>query len=490
MKLPFRYIIILVIVSLTAIFAYQVYLLANMYKTEKTQLEATVLMAIKNADHVELFLRVDSVAARQEKERRLITAVNPEDNNMSYTITLKRGGADTLIADINREIVTDSVNIREIERIQKSLRDEEIKMGESYQSMEMLVTQAQRGLHSAMDKYIGGINIQKFDSVLNDNLQEAKLNIRHFTQIVSLVDGSIVTSNMPDDIDETKYSRYQHIYDIHNEYAYVVYTESVTSIVMKQMGGILSSSFIILIVLGVSFWFLISTIMEQKTLDEMKSDFTSNITHELKTPISVAYAANDALLNFNQAEDKSKRDKYLAISQEQLQKLSGLVEQILSMSMEHRKGFRLNVENVHINPLVNSLIEQHKLKSDREIDIEAEFECDDIYIKTDRIHFSNIISNLIDNAIKYSKKEIFVRVCCRTKGDKMEITVSDRGIGIAAEKRKHIFEKFYRVPTGKLHDVKGYGLGLFYVRTMADELGGSIFVESEPGKGSIFRLLI
>ena len=234
---------------------------------------------------------------------------------------------------------------------------------------------------------------------------------------------------------------------------------------------------------------------DAQTLEEMKSDFTNNITHELKTPIAVAYAANDALLNFNQAEEKAQRDKYLRICQEQLQRLSGLVEQILSMSMERRRTFRLHPEEFAIRDILETLIEQHKLKAESSVHISVDIEPEDLSVLADRTHFSNIISNLIDNAIKYSHGEAEVAIHCRKvtvegQNEQTEISVSDHGIGIAPEKQKHIFDKFYRVPTGNLHDVKGYGLGLFYVKTMIEKHGGSVSVKSELGKGSTFTIRI
>ena len=197
------------------------------------------------------------------------------------------------------------------------------------------------------------------------------------------------------------------------------------------------------------------------------------------------------MLNFNQAEEKIQRDKYLRICQEQLQRLSGLVEQILSMSMERRKTFRLHPEVLSIEGILEPLIEQHKLKSEKPVHISMDIEPSGLTLTADRTHFSNIISNLIDNAIKYSPEEAEVNIRCRQtcsaeQGELVEITISDRGIGIDSEKQKHIFDKFYRVPTGNLHNVKGYGLGLFYVKTMTEKHGGSVSVKSEPGKGSTF----
>lgn len=285
---------------------------------------------------------------------------------------------------------------------------------------------------------------------------------------------------------------YDYTFDIHSHSLYRLRMDSVAGVIVHQMAGILITSFIILLILGFSFWFLIRTLLKQKTLEEMKSDFTNNITHELKTPIAVAYAANDALLNFGQADEKAKRDKYLSISQEQLQRLSGLVEQILTMSMEQRKTFRLRPEEITLATLLESLTEQHKLKAQNPIDIDYRVEPANLTVFADRTHFSNILSNLIDNAVKYSPGKAFIRIHCRETADngKVEISVSDEGTGIAQEKQKHIFDKFYRVPTGNLHNVKGYGLGLYYVKTMIEKHGGTVCVKSEPGHGSTFTITL
>lgn len=141
------------------------------------------------------------------------------------------------------------------------------------------------------------------------------------------------------------------------------------------------------------------------------------------------------------------------------------------------------------------LVEQHKLKAGKPVHTSTDIEPQDLTVLADRTHFSNILSNLLDNAIKYSNGEAEIDIHCRRiatmeQGEQTEISVSDRGIGIAPEKLKHIFDKFYRVPTGNLHDVKGYGLGLFYVKTMIEKHGGSVSVKSELGKGSTFTIRI
>ena len=162
------------------------------------------------------------------------------------------------------------------------------------------------------------------------------------------------------------------------------------------------------------------------------------------------------------------------------------------MSMERRKTFRLHPEEIRLKEILPPLIEQHKLKADKPVRISLQIAPEELTVTADRTHLTNMLSNLLDNAVKYSHEQATIEVICRLcqkNGEPYtEINVSDCGIGIARECLPHIFDKFYRVPTGNRHEVKGYGLGLFYVKTMIEKHGGTIRVTSEPGKGSRFIL--
>lgn len=230
-----------------------------------------------------------------------------------------------------------------------------------------------------------------------------------------------------------------------------------------------------------SFWYLIHTVARMRTLDEMKSDFTNNMTHELKTPIAVAYAANDALLNFEEQSEKTRQ--YLLIGQEQLAKLSEMVEQILNMSLEKRTK-RLNIATLMWRDMIDALVEAQRLKSDKPTDITVDITPSNASVKADRQALSSMVNNLIDNAIKYSGDEAHITISCHND----EIVVSDQGIGIPHSKLPFVFDKFYRVPQGDRHDVKGYGLGLYYVKQMMTQHGGNVEIESDPGKGTTIKL--
>ena len=163
-----------------------------------------------------------------------------------------------------------------------------------------------------------------------------------------------------------------------------------------------------------------------------------------------------------------------------------MVEQILSMSMERRRQFRLSIEAVDVAALLQPIIEQQQLKADKPVVFKTRIEPEGLTIQADRAHLSNILNNLIDNAIKYSSDEARVEIAATAAA----ISVTDHGMGIAPDKLPHIYDKFYRVPTGNLHDVKGYGLGLFYVKTMVEKHGWSIDVSSTRGEGTTFTIIL
>lgn len=504
MKLPLKHIVILVICSLAGIFVYQAYWLTGLYRTMKQDMENTIRDAMRTSDFNEIVLRVNELQKDNVEHGSVtVSAGYGADGNslvtsqtISYTDSTYKDTLHSRTETIADTVRTDTGS-DEARAVASSESGLEVLL-KKQDSLKELLLSIQQGIHAGVDTYID-INLQRYDSLLNNVLKEHELEIPHHTLLIHTgrnADSTVMyidTVGMAGDssyVPTPRAVRYDYDFNMSRSQRYQLVFEPVDSLVWKHMTGILTTSFIILLILGFSFWFLIRTLLRQKTLEEIKSDFTNNITHELKTPIAVAYAANDALLNFNQAEEKTKRDQYLRICQEQLQRLSSLVEQILSMSMERRKTFRLHPEEVNLKELIVSLVEQHQLKADKPMQITLEIEPETLTIVVDRTHFSNIISNLIDNAVKYSKERADITIRCRQTEQTVTISIADRGIGIPLDKQKHIFDKFYRVPTGNLHNVKGYGLGLFYVKSMVEKHGGTITVKSEPGKGSIFTITL
>lgn len=254
--------------------------------------------------------------------------------------------------------------------------------------------------------------------------------------------------------------------------------------IMRQITGIVVVTVLIILALAFAFVYLIRTVLRMKTLEEMKDDFTNNMTHELKTPIAIAYAANDTLLNFGAHNDPEKRERYLRGALQQLTRLSGLVENILSMSMERRKSLRLDNEAVELLPFLQEISQAHMLRAEKKVEISIDVRPADLSVNTDPTHFGNVMNNLIDNAIKYSGAEVRIEICANSDG----ISVRDNGNGIPGKYIDSVFNKFFRVPDGDRLNVRGYGIGLYYVRSITEKMGWSVSVRSRLGKGSVFTI--
>ena len=250
---------------------------------------------------------------------------------------------------------------------------------------------------------------------------------------------------------------------------------------LERMRGLILSSVAIVLLLSVVLLYLVRTMFRQKTLEEMRRDFTHNITHELKTPISVAVTATDALRNFSADANPERRSRYLEIVEAQLTQLSTMVEHILSVSVEGRE-YKYNPTNLHIQDIINGVVQGAGMNVGKE----PKFHIDcpsDIIVLADEFHIKNLLATVIDNAVKYAEEPV-VNVSVSDENGNVTIDVEDNGCGIAKEHLSHIFEKFYRVPTGDIHTVRGYGLGLYYAKQVVQLHKGTISIKSSVGKGT------
>lgn len=476
-----KYIGVLVIVALLGVAAYQAYWLEQLHFSLGEQMDNDICEAMRVADLKEVYLRLKSIEDKGPHGVMDVSAGVEEDGSLiaKATTTTK------VTLDGDRYEQSTGVILRSSpQAVKDSVGDQEnafMHMLEDQISIAELAAMIQQGLHLGVDRF-EGTRYEKYDTLLTSGLQQLGLSGRH--QLVCIKTDTVYNYTTPDYKPTNKARHYE--YNWTNYGRYVLTIEPPTNLVWREMAGILTASGLIVLLLGLAFYYLISTILKQRTLDEMKTDFTNNITHELKTPIAVAYAANDALLHFADQSDEEKRNHYLTLCRQQLEQLSGMVEQILSMSMKRRRQFKLNIEPVNIVQLLQPVIEQQLLKAAKPVAITPHIEPENLTVQADRIHLSNILNNLIDNAVKYSLEEARIEIEATNRA----ITVTDHGIGIAADKLPHIYDKFYRVPTGDRHDVKGYGLGLFYVKTMVEKHGWSIQVASVSGEGTTFRILL
>ena len=266
--------------------------------------------------------------------------------------------------------------------------------------------------------------------------------------------------------------------DDDGSYSLVVSIEMPFKLFLSRMWGLIASSVAIILLLAGLLIYLVRTMFRQKTLEEMRRDFTHNITHELKTPISVAVTATDALRNFSADANPERRSRYLEIVETQLTQLSTMVEHILSVSVEGRE-YKYNPTVVYLQEIISVLTQGAGMNT-------AVFNIDcaeDIKIMADEFHIKNLLATVIDNAVKYSADPV-VGIRVFNKDNEVTIEIEDNGCGIAKEHLSHVFEKFYRVPTGDIHTVRGYGLGLYYAKQVVDLHKGTISVESKVGEGT------
>jgi two-component system phosphate regulon sensor histidine kinase PhoR len=247
-------------------------------------------------------------------------------------------------------------------------------------------------------------------------------------------------------------------------------------------------SIIALLVL-VFFGYSLSIIIRQKRLSEIKTDFINNMTHELKTPISTIGLSSEMLLRTDFTDDPEKIKRYAGIIYKENKRLENQVERVLNVAKLDKEHLTLSKEKLDLHELLEEAKENFEFNQlEQGGKIELELSASSGEIVADPVHITNVVYNLLDNAVKYCDKT--PEVVLRTREDKKGLIfeISDNGIGIRREDQKMIFDKFYRVPTGNIHNVKGFGLGLYYVKLIVDEHGGKLDVKSSPGKGTTFTL--
>ncbi|MBK9274609.1 MAG: hypothetical protein IPM49_08735 [Flavobacteriales bacterium] len=231
--------------------------------------------------------------------------------------------------------------------------------------------------------------------------------------------------------------------------------------------------------------------MRQKRLSEMKNDFIGNMTHELKTPISTIALSSEVIADPSIVREPDRLAAYARIIRSETERLRAQVDRVLQLTTLERDGPSLKTELVDLHALIREVTASFTLVlEERKGDLALDLRAAQPMVKGDRVHLSNALANLVDNAIKYSPDPPRITVSTREDGGDVAVEVADHGIGIAREHLRHVFERFYRVPTGNVHDVKGFGLGLHHVQQVIKAHQGSVRVHSEPGKGSRFTLLL
>lgn len=288
-----------------------------------------------------------------------------------------------------------------------------------------------------------------------------------------------------------------------------VYFPTRKEFIWSQMGFTLAASALLILTILACFYIAITTIIRQKKMADIKNDFINNMTHEFKTPISTISLAVEMaedmggsafrsgigkrveIANQEDAGEAGRMARYLGIIRDETRRLGSHVEKVLQMALLDRGTVKLALVPVNIHDVIEKVLNSIGLQIEqRGGELVLDFEADNELVEADEVHLTNIVYNLVDNAIKYSPDKPHITIRTQSLPEGVSLTVADRGLGLSKEQQGRIFETFYRVPTGNLHDVKGFGLGLSYVRKMVDVHHGRISVESELGQGSAFEVVI
>jgi signal transduction histidine kinase len=261
------------------------------------------------------------------------------------------------------------------------------------------------------------------------------------------------------------------------------------SYVLQKMQLQFGVSILLILFTTTCFIFMSVTIFKQRKLSLAKSDFINNMTHELKTPLATVSVAVEAMRNFGAWDDQHKARLYLNISRNELDHLSKLIELILQQSIFESHKMEISAEYTHVNGMIRKVIQNYAL-SNEQVDIVQNYADHIPLVPVDPVHMSNVLRNLIDNAIKYSNAQKKISISSRFKNNSWVLTVRDNGIGIPKMYHKDIFERFFRVPRGEVNPVKGFGLGLSYIKQVVGLHNGTIALQSSENEGSIFTISI
>lgn len=271
----------------------------------------------------------------------------------------------------------------------------------------------------------------------------------------------------------------------------IVVVPTIKNIVAKSLLPQMVGSILLMVIIIAAFYLNVRTMLRQKKLSEIKNDFINNMTHEFKTPLATISLAVDALKNEKVTSDPKKLAYFSSIIKEENQRMNRQVETILKSALMDRQEVELILKPIDVHQVIEDVADNFILRlEEKQGTLETNLQAEQHIIDADEVHFSNLINNLLDNAVKYSKENVPPKVCISTVtvNKRIQIKIEDNGIGMSRETLKRIFEKFYRAHTGNIHNVKGFGLGLSYVKTVVEAHDGSIKADSTLGKGSCMTI--
>ncbi|RYE36297.1 MAG: HAMP domain-containing histidine kinase [Sphingobacteriaceae bacterium] len=337
----------------------------------------------------------------------------------------------------------------------------------------------------------------ELDSLLRFELQNKNITLPFSYEITTASHDSLIFSNAqnyntdkPQFIRASSYQTPIFTKEVVNDPGMLnIYFPEKNRLILNRVTGTVGISAGLLLVLIFCFAYTISLIFRQKKLADMKTEFINNMTHEFKTPVSTIMIASEALKDDEIVQDKARVSRLAGIIYDENVRLGSHIERVLNIARIEQDDFKLDLKEIDVNEQITAVVDSMSLKIQKHsAQVALDLNALPAVILADELHFTNVLYNLIDNALKYSKDEPQINIFTKSTANQLFISVEDNGIGMNRDQQAKIFEQFYRIPTGNLHDVKGFGLGLSYVSTIVKRLNGLISVKSEKDKGSVFEL--
>lgn len=480
----------LIWIASLGLLAGQAYWLSKRYEVEKEKLLEEADLALSDALFDEYIDSIpDSAGAGltflelpgiEEYKQKIDSLLSPE------LIEQLEADEESLDNNIYAKLIQDWA----LEGLPDTLQESIIAMPERQAIRQILSDQVMEMMSMV---YTKETSLETFSEIFDEKLSEGGLSLSYK---LGLWEDSILLESMPADFspafeEEASITRPWNGFDPSSKKQEVrLYLLRTASLILIRMAGsLLISLLLIALILG-CLAYLLRVIFRQKKLAEVKNDFINNMTHELKTPIASVSAAIEALLHFGGLEDPERAARYLKLSQGELSRLEGMVEKVLSLAAFEQESQRLKREKTDVKTLLQSLTQRFREDSRKLVNISFRNEMVSPFAWVDKFHFSQALSNILDNAIKYSGDTVELEIYAKDEAEHIQIRISDNGMGIEAAQQKYVFEKFYRVPTGDLHPTKGFGLGLSFVKNIISQHQGEVWLESKVGHGTDFYLKI
>jgi two-component system phosphate regulon sensor histidine kinase PhoR len=404
--------------------------------------------------------------------------------------TLAKANFLTGISDIELALASQTKETeKQIKTVNKYLAKAE-KEGTKSAVFESIATELQQNNIPLKKR----VQPQTIDSLLELELASRGVNLDYSYKITSSLEDSVVFLKASQKVEkflpENTYKAVLFSKDMVRDAGFLLVTfPQKNSLILKNMDSILMSSGLLLLILTGSFGYTIISILRQKKVSEMKTEFINNMTHEFKTPVATIMIASEALRDPEINDNKARVNKLANIIYDENVRLGNHIERVLNIAKTEKDDLKIESKPLNANDLIANVIDSMSLQlQKKDADLTLSLKAIKITILGDELHFSNVIFNLVDNANKYSNEAPKIAITTENNNNQLIIKVADQGIGMNRDQQKKIFEQFYRIPTGNLHDVKGFGLGLSYVNNMVKRMNGSISVTSEKDKGSVFEI--